>query len=107
MDLSRFPAFHINNLLVRVSAIPPIMDRDIICNPKVVKKHGIDIPILQLETAMGSAVSCFSPERAIALLVPRHRYAPVKTSADLLILMVRIRRKVFLRLGSRKRRGVE
>ena len=41
--------------------------------------------MLQLETAMGAAIECF--ERAAAILIPRSRFAPVKTTADLLALM--------------------
>jgi hypothetical protein len=41
-------------------------------------------PVLQLETAMGAAIQCF--EASGALLVPRSRFAPVKTTADLLAL---------------------
>ena len=40
--------------------------------------------VLQLETAMGSAIECF--EGAAAILIPRTRFAPVKTTADLLAL---------------------
>jgi len=41
-------------------------------------------PVVQLETAMGAAIACF-PD-ASALVVPRTRFAPVKTTADLLTL---------------------
>merc|ERR1711988_1486850 len=41
--------------------------------------------VLQLETAMGAAIECFSGAQAI--LIPRSRFAPVKTTADLLALM--------------------
>jgi len=40
--------------------------------------------VLQLETAMGSAIECF--DGAQAILIPRSRFAPVKTTADLLAL---------------------
>ncbi len=41
-------------------------------------------PVFQLEIAMGSAIECF--EGALAIEVPRSRFAPVKTTADLLAL---------------------
>merc|ERR1711988_1296690 len=41
--------------------------------------------VLQLETAMGSAIECFPGAKAI--LIPRSRFAPVKTTNDLLALM--------------------
>ena len=40
--------------------------------------------VFQLEIAMGSAIECF--EGALAVEVPRSRFAPVKTTADLLAL---------------------
>ena len=40
--------------------------------------------VIQLETAMGAAIECF--EGAAAIEVPRSRFAPVKTTADLLAL---------------------
>ena len=44
--------------------------------------HGVSVDVVQLETAMGAAVGCF--ERSIGIRVPRSRFAPVKTTADLL-----------------------
>ena len=40
--------------------------------------------VLQLETAMGSAIECFPGAQAI--LIPRSRFAPVKTTSDMLAL---------------------
>jgi UTP--glucose-1-phosphate uridylyltransferase len=41
-------------------------------------------PVIQLETAMGAAIDVFDGARAIR--VPRERFAPVKTTDDLLAL---------------------
>ena len=41
-------------------------------------------PVFQLEIAMGAAIECF--DGALAVEVPRSRFAPVKTTADLLTL---------------------
>ena len=41
--------------------------------------------VIQLETAMGSAIECFPG--AGAILIPRTRFAPVKTTNDMLALM--------------------
>ncbi len=41
-------------------------------------------PVFQLETAMGSAIECF--DDAGAVVVPRERFAPVKTTNDLFAL---------------------
>jgi hypothetical protein len=40
--------------------------------------------VIQLEIAMGAAIECF--EGAAAIEVPRSRFAPVKTTGDLLAL---------------------
>lgn len=40
--------------------------------------------VFQLETAMGSAVECFDDSGAV--VVPRERFAPVKTTNDLFAL---------------------
>merc|ERR1712159_968952 len=40
--------------------------------------------VLQLETAMGAAISCF--DGATAIVIPRTRFAPVKTTNDLFAL---------------------
>ncbi len=49
-----------------------------IVNPKVVE----EVPIYQIETAMGAAISTFVGAKA--LVVPRSRFAPVKKTTDLL-----------------------
>lgn len=49
-----------------------------IINPKVVE----GVPVYQIETAMGAAISTF--DGAKALVVPRTRFAPVKKTTDLL-----------------------
>ena len=41
-------------------------------------------PVFQLETAMGSAIECFDDSGAV--VVPRERFAPVKTTNDLFAL---------------------
>merc|ERR1711966_604635 len=41
--------------------------------------------VLQLETAMGAAIASFAT--AGAILIPRTRFAPVKTTNDMLALM--------------------
>ena len=56
------------------------LDLSLIVNKKVVE--GVDL--VQLETAMGSAVSCFS--NAKGLRVSRERFAPVKATSDLLLV---------------------
>ena len=58
--------------------------------PMIVNKKTVDPgdksspEVFQLETAMGAAIGVF--EGARTLVVPRRRFAPVKTTSDLLVL---------------------
>lgn len=47
-------------------------------------RDGSSAAVFQLETAMGSAIECF--DGAGAVVVPRTRFAPVKTTSDLFVL---------------------
>lgn len=60
-----------------VIPLPPIM------NHKTVDPRDSHSPrVIQLESAMGAAIECF--DHAGAIEVPRARFAPVKTTSDLL-----------------------
>ncbi len=57
----------------------------LIKNKKTVNPRDADTAaVFQLETAMGSAIECF--KSAGAVVVPRTRFAPVKTCNDLFVL---------------------
>jgi UTP--glucose-1-phosphate uridylyltransferase len=86
-DIKKFSYFNTNNLWVNLETLKNRLDANnnvfelpLIINPKVVN----DIPVYQIETAMGAAISVF--EGAKALVVPRSRFAPVKKTNDLLII---------------------
>jgi len=91
-DVSKHRFFNTNNLWVDLDALaatleasPEGMPLPVISNQKRVSSVDDESPrCLQLETAMGSAIECF--EGARALVVPRERFAPVKTTNDLLLL---------------------
>ena len=54
-------------------------------NVKTIDPRDANSPkVVQLETAMGAAIECFA--NAGAIIVPRSRFAPVKTCADLLAI---------------------
>jgi UTP--glucose-1-phosphate uridylyltransferase len=82
-DTRRFSSFNTNNLWVNLESLRDRLARGlelpVIVNPKTVE----GTKVLQLETAMGSAIGSF--ERTRGLVVPRTRFAPVKTNADLLV----------------------
>merc|ERR1719220_1201511 len=91
-DVSKYKFFNTNNLWVDLVALKDIFEKNGGAIPLPVMKNAktVDprdkksLPVLQLETAMGAAISCF--EGATAVVIPRERFAPVKTTNDLLAL---------------------
>ncbi|MBI2927028.1 MAG: UTP--glucose-1-phosphate uridylyltransferase [Verrucomicrobia bacterium] len=91
-DIERHRFFNTNNLWVRLDHLKTELDRNggaiplpLITNTKTVDPRNPASPkVLQLESAMGAAIECF--EQTGALVVPRSRFAPVKTTSDLLVL---------------------
>jgi UTP--glucose-1-phosphate uridylyltransferase len=81
-----------NNLWVDLEALRSTLDeRDgVLGLPIIVNRKTVDptdpqsTAVIQLETAMGAAIGVFDGARA--LHVPRRRFAPVKTTNDLLAL---------------------
>jgi UTP--glucose-1-phosphate uridylyltransferase len=91
-DIRRHRFFNTNNLWLDLRALDALLRaRDgvlglpMIVNRKTVDPRDGDSPaVIQLETAMGAAIGVFDGARA--LRVPRSRFAPVKTTDDLLAL---------------------
>lgn len=89
-DVERFPWFNTNNLWLDLDALARALDErgGILDLPLIRNEKSVDpedpgsTRVIQLETAMGAAVSVFPG--AVALAVPRERFAPVKTTGDLL-----------------------
>ena len=89
-DIGRHRFFNTNNLWLDLQALAAELDRQgcaldlpLIVNPKTVDPSDPSSPaVIQLETAMGQAIQVFDGARA--LRVPRRRFAPVKTTSDLL-----------------------
>lgn len=84
--MGKFRTFSTNNLWINLKALESrlskgLMELSLIVNPKSVA--GIDV--LQLETAMGSAIGNFQKTKGI--IIPRDRFAPVKKCEDTLIRM--------------------
>jgi UTP--glucose-1-phosphate uridylyltransferase len=91
-DIDKYRYFNTNSLWIDLEVMERVfvdnlmMPLDLIINPKTLDPRNPDSPpVLQVETAMGSAISAF--ENARAVLVPRTRFAPVKTTQDLLLVM--------------------
>ena len=91
-DYRRWRYYNTNNLWVDLAALRDrlataggILDLPLIVNHKTVDpRDSGSTPVLQLESAMGAAISSFAGARI--LCVPRTRFAPVKTTDDLLLL---------------------
>jgi len=85
MNVRKFKVFNTNNIWINLRALKTKLEQaplalDLIVNQK---KIG-NLPIIQLETALGSAISQFPQSKAI--LVDRNRFLPVKTTSDLLLV---------------------
>jgi UDP-N-acetylglucosamine pyrophosphorylase len=91
-DITKHRFFNTNNLWLHLDRLKEILDRSggFLPLPVIQNKKTVDprdkksTPVFQLESAMGAAIECFDDSAAIA--VPRTRFAPVKTTTDLLTL---------------------
>lgn len=91
-NIARHRYFNTNNFWIDLCALDRLMrerggppDLPVMINRKNVDPADpTSPPVVQLETAMGAAIAVFPGARAID--VPRTRFAPVKTTDDLLAL---------------------
>lgn len=91
-DEHRHPFFHTNNLWLDLQAVAAalaergaVLGLPLIRNVKTVDPRDVTTPeVIQIETAMGTAIEVFDGARAVA--VGRDRFLPVKTTDDLLLL---------------------
>ena len=91
-NLDRYRYFNTNNLWMNLRAVKVELDRHgqvlplpLIRNQKRALASDDTAPMIyQTETAMGAAISVF--DAAAAIVVGRDRFAPVKTTDDLLVL---------------------
>ena len=89
-NIERHGYFNTNNLWLRLDHLKTELDRNggmlplpLIANNKTVDPtNPASTKVVQLETAMGAAIECFPNTGAV--VVPRSRFAPVKTTSDLL-----------------------
>jgi UDP-N-acetylglucosamine pyrophosphorylase len=91
-DTSRYTYFNTNNLWVDLEKLQQAFDKNggalplpVMLNDKTVDpRDKQSTKVVQLETAMGAAISCF--DGATAIQIPRSRFAPVKKCDDLIAL---------------------
>lgn len=91
-NIDKHQYFNTNSLWLNLEKLKSqlVADSGALPLPMIKNKKTVDprdpnsTPVFQLEIAMGSAIECF--EGSLAIEVPRSRFAPVKTTADLLAL---------------------
>jgi UTP--glucose-1-phosphate uridylyltransferase len=91
-DYRRWRYYNTNSLWIDLPVLSDILEQrqGVLELPLIVNRKTVDprdpesTPVLQLESAMGAAIGSF-PGAAL-LCVPRTRFAPVKTTDDLLVL---------------------
>jgi len=91
-DFHRWRFYNSNNLWIDLRALAALLDAGggVIDLPLIVNRKRVDgadpasPEVVQLESAMGAAIGAFDGARAVR--VPRTRFAPVKTTDDLLVL---------------------
>lgn len=91
-DDVRHPYTHTNNLWLNLQAVYDqlIAHDGVMGMPLIVNRKTVDptdsgsTPVIQMETAMGAAIEVFEGSTAIA--VPRSRFLPVKTTAELTLV---------------------
>ncbi len=91
-SIKKHPYFNTNNIWVRVDALQKkleeyngVLPLPVICNRKTIDPtNEKSEKVIQLETAMGAAISLFND--AICVEVDRMRFLPVKTTNDLFIM---------------------
>lgn len=89
-DITKHQYFNTNNLWLNLEAVKAALEEHggLIPLPMIRNQKTVDprdknsTAVFQLETAMGAAIGTFEGSRAI--LIPRSRFAPVKTTSDLL-----------------------
>lgn len=91
-NIAKYQYFNTNSLWVNLEALKVELDAQggVLPLPVIINKKTVDPrnkgsqPVYQLETAIGAAIECF--KGADAICVPRSRFTPVKTTADLFSL---------------------
>lgn len=91
-DIDRHRYFNTNSIWLRLDQLKECLEQGggVLPLPMIRNRKTVDprdkssTPVIQLEVAMGAAIECFEGARAIE--VPRSRFAPVKTTADLFAL---------------------
>lgn len=84
-SVKTFKIFNTNNIWINLKALKEKLDNGGLELEVIVNKKSVNqLPVIQLETAIGGAINNFEGARAIK--VPRSRFLPVKKTDDLLLV---------------------
>lgn len=86
-NINRYKYFNTNNLWVDLTILKQyLLERELFLKlPLILNKKEVDnIPVYQIEVAMGAAIKVFTG--AMAIHVPRSRFVPVKKTNELLAI---------------------
>ncbi len=86
-NIELYKYFNTNNLWIDLKALKEelIRNNNVMLLPLILNKKKVeDVKVIQIETAMGAAISTFKGSKA--LVVERSRFAPVKKTTDLLAI---------------------
>jgi UTP--glucose-1-phosphate uridylyltransferase len=86
-SVKKFKLFNTNNLWMKLESVKRVAEEKKILLDIIVNKKTLDDgnKVIQLETAVGSGIKCF--DKTVGIHVNRDRFLPVKTTADLLLVM--------------------
>ena len=84
-DSNHFQYFNTNSIWVRLKAIKQLIEKKQLSLPLMINQKTVaNKEVIQFETAMGAAISCFKKRACIH--VERNRFFPVKKTSDLFLL---------------------
>jgi UTP--glucose-1-phosphate uridylyltransferase len=84
-DIEVFKVFNTNSIWINLLSLKEIFSRKIIELPMIANNKEVDSQkVVQLESAMGSAIGSFN--KACSIVVERDRFLPVKKTSDLMVI---------------------
>ncbi|ELP84617.1 UTP--glucose-1-phosphate uridylyltransferase, putative [Entamoeba invadens IP1] len=86
-DIKKFKVFNTNNIWMKMASVKSVVEKETLLNNMdiiVNRKMDGERKVIQLEIAVGCAISAF--EKTSAVIVPRRRFLPVKSCSDLFVV---------------------
>jgi len=85
-SIKKFKIFNTNNIWLNLPNVLSALEGNNFNNLDIIvnKKNINGVPLIQLETAIGASIQCFN--KSCAIVVPRRRFLPVKTTNELFIV---------------------